>query len=74
MPVIPLFFSERKQTFERVDCSEFTFLHVGVFPFTAGQTSSDRGTNHSISRITEVSDIFPCPVISHDNNCIVWFS
>ena len=32
MPVILLFFSERKQTFERVDCSEFTFLHVGVFP------------------------------------------
>ena len=23
---------ERKQTFARVDCSEFTFLHVGVFP------------------------------------------
>ena len=28
----PALFSERKQTFQRVDCSEFTFLHVGVFP------------------------------------------
>ena len=43
-------------------------------PSTAGQASSDCGTSHSISRITEIPDIFSCPVIlaSADNaNCIV---
>ena len=43
-------------------------------PSTAGQASSHCRTSHSISRITEIPDIFSCPVIlaSADNaNCIV---
>ena len=43
-------------------------------PSTAGQASSDCRTSHSISRITEIPDIFSCPVIlalADNANCIV---
>ena len=52
-------------------CNRILALHYIPAPFAAGQTSSDCGAKHSVSRMTEISDVFSYPVVTVNKLCVL---